>query len=129
MKEWYKRWMLKRIVFALKIAVEDHGLKPEVLNFVGMLEATNAMTAGQKNNATVTMTATKRELAVFISYMIQLHNAKLSLLTRARIGLISLLIDDKKLMPNEEDPLKFAQREFDGAKTSKDEKRIKLINE
>ena len=66
---------------------------------------------------------------MFISYIIQLHNAKLSLLTRARIGLVALLVDDKKLMPYGEDPLDFAQREFDNAKPSKEGKRIQLINE
>lgn len=129
MKNWYKRWMLRRIILALKVAVEDYGLKPEVLSFASALEATNAMSAGAKNNTQITLTTTKKELAVFISYIIQLHNAKLSLLTRARIGLVALLIDDGKLMPNGEGPLDFAQREFDGAKHSKDEKRITLLNQ
>lgn len=128
MKKWYRRWMLKRIILALKIAVEDHGLKPEVLSFAGALEATNAMSGGAKKDTQITLTTTKQELAVFISYMIQLHSAKLSLLTRARIGLVALLIDDKKLMPNEQDPLDFAQEQFDMATPSKDGRRIQLIN-
>lgn len=128
MKNWYRQWMLRRIIMALKVAVEDFGLKPEVLSFAGMLEATNAMTAGMKNDAEVSMTCTKRELSVFLSYMIQLHNSKLSLLTRARIGLVSLMIDAKQLMPREQDPLNFANEQFKTAKHSKDEKRIQLIN-
>lgn len=134
MKNWYRRWMLKRIIKALQIATEEHGLKEEVVAFAGMLEATNAMVAGMKMGDEVTMTCTKKELAVFLSYMIQLHNSKLSLLTRARIGLVTLLVDAKKLMPKDatgehQDPLVFAQEQFDHAKSSKDEKRIKLINE
>ena len=128
MKNWYRRWMLRRIIMALKVAVEDHGLKPEVLAFAGALEATNSMAAGLKNNQQVTIVVTKKELAVFLSYIIQLHNSKLSLLTRARIGLVSLMIDAKKLMPREQDPLAFANEQFAKSKHSKDEKRIQLIN-
>lgn len=132
MKAWYRRWMLKRIIMALQIATEEHGLKKEVVAFAGNLEATHAMASGQKKDAMVTLTCTKKELGVFLSYMIQLHNSKLSLLTRARIGLVTLLVDAKKLMPRDEngervDPLVFAQDQFDHAKHSKDEKRVQLI--
>ena len=133
MKSWYRRWMLKRIIMALQIATEEHGLKKEVVAFAGMMEATNSMAAGLKMGQEVTMTCTKKELAVFLSYMIQLHNSKLSLLTRARIGLVTLLVDARKLMPKDAngervEPLVFAQDQFDHAKSSKDEKRIELIN-
>lgn len=133
MKSWYRRWMLKRIIMALKIATEEHGLKKEVVSFAGAMEATNAMSGGAKHDAMVTLTCTKKELGVFLSYMIQLHNSKLSLLTRARIGLVTLLIDAKKLMPMDangehQDPLGFAQEQFAGAKHSRDEKRIQLLN-
>lgn len=132
MKSWYRRWMLKRIIMALQIATERHGLKKEVVSFAGIMEATHSMSAGMKNDAMVTLTCTKKELGVFLSYMIQLHNSKLSLLTRARIGLVALLIDAKKLMPLDEkgehqEPAEFAQRQFDEAKHSKDDKRIQLI--
>lgn len=98
-----------------------------------MMEATHAMAAGMNNNASLTMTCTKKELAVFLSYMVQLHNSKLSLLTRARIGLVTLLVSAKKLMPKDADgehvdPIVFAQDQFDHAKSSKDDKRIQLIN-
>jgi len=134
MKNWYRRWMLKRIVKALQIATEEHGLKKEVVAFAGMLEATNSMAAGEKNSAQLVMTCTKKELAVFLSYMIQLHNSKLSLLTRARIGLVTLLIDAKKLMPKDEegehvDPLIFAQDQFGKSIHSKDAKHIIQLNE
>ena len=129
MKNWYRRWMLKRIIMALSIATEHHGLKKEVVAFAGTMEATHSMAAGEKNNAMVTLTCTKKELGVFLSYMIQLHNSKLSLLTRARIGFVSLLIDAKKLMPKGQNPMEFATEQFGGAKRSKDEKRIQLINE
>ena len=133
MKTWYRRWMLKRIIMALQIATEEHGLKKEVVAFAGMMEATQAMAAGMNNNASLTMTCTKKELGVFLSYMIQLHNSKLSLLTRARIGLVTLLVSAKKLMPKDADgehvdPIVFAQDQFDHAKSSKDDKRIQLIN-
>lgn len=129
MKNWYRRWMLKRIIMALSIATEHHGLRKEVVSFAGMMEATNSMAAGEKNNAMLTLTCTKKELAVFLSYMIQLHNSKLSLLTRARIGLVSLLVDAKKLMPRDQDPMEFAAEQFGQAKPAKSEKRIQLINE
>jgi len=132
MKSWYRRWMLKRIIMALRVATEEHGLKPEVMAFAGAMEATHSMAAGAKNAQQVTITCTKKELGVFLSYVIQLHNSKLSLLTRARIGLVALLVDAGKLMPRDadgehEEILDFAHREFSGAKSSKDEKRIQLI--
>lgn len=124
----FRRWRLRRIVKALQVAVEEHGLKPEVASFAGTMEATYAMAASLKPGQLTTMTVSKRELGVFISYMTQLHNSKLSLLTRARIGLVTLLIDDKKLMPHEQDPISFANEQFGKAKSSKDDKRIQLIN-
>ena len=133
MKAWYRRWMLKRIIMALQIATEEHGLKKEVVSFAGTMEAVHAMAGASKNDSMVTLTCTKKELGVFLSYMIQLHNSKLSLLTRARIGLVTLLVDAKKLMPKDAtgehvDPIVFAQDQFDHAKHSKDEKRIQLVN-
>jgi hypothetical protein len=128
MKNWYKRWMLRRIILALQYACEHHGLKNEVKQFAGALEATLHMAAGNKHDQQVTITVTKKELSTFIGYMIQLHNAKLSLLTRARIGLVSLLIKDKKLMPNEQDPMDFAQEQFAKSKSAKDDKNIIQLN-
>ena len=129
MKNWYRRWLLRRIVKALQIATEEHGLKPEVVSFCGALEATHYMAAGLKKDTQVTVTVTKSELATFLGYMIQLHNSKLSLLTRARIGLITLMIDEKKLMPNEQDPLSFMKEQFANSKRAKDSRRIiKLTN-
>lgn len=132
MKTWYRRWMLKRIILALQIATEEHGLKKEVVAVAGAMEATNSMAGGMKQDAMVTLTVTKQELGVFLSYMIQLHNSKLSLLTRARIGLVSLLMDAKKLMPrdeegNHQDPLDFAKQHMGTARSAKDDKRIQLI--
>lgn len=124
----FRRWRLRRIIKALQLAVEDHGLKPEVASFAGTLEATYAMTASLKHDQLTTLTVTKRELGVFISYMTQLHNSKLSLLTRARIGLVTLLIDDKKLLPGKQDPIAFANEQFSMARKPKDDKRIQLIN-
>ena len=127
MKNWYRRWMLRRIIKALQMACEEHGLKQEVISFAGAMEATNSMMAGHKDDSMVTITATKKELATFLSYMIQLHNSKLSLLTRARIGLVTLMMDAKKLMPNGQDPADFAKEQLAQAKSSKDDKRIQLI--
>ena len=129
MKNWYRIWMLKRIIMALSIATEHHGLKKEVVSFAGTMEATHSMAAGEKNNAMVTITCTKKQLGVFLSYMIQLHNSKLSLLTRARIGLVSLLVDAKKLMPRGQDPMDFASEQFGSAQPAKASKRIQLIND
>ncbi len=128
-KHMYRRWMLRRIIAALQYATEHLGLKKEVMSFVGTMEATHSMAGGGKDDQMLTITCTKKELGVFLSYMIQLHNSKLSLLTRARIGLVTLLIDDRKLMPptgngETQDPLDFAQQQFDAAKSSKDDNRI-----
>jgi hypothetical protein len=122
--------MLRRIIRALQIACEHHGLREEVCKFAGVMEATHAMAAGQKKDTMVTLTVTKQELGVFLSYMIQLHNSKLSLLTRARIGLVTLLIDDKLLMPRNPETgeyqnlADFAGQQFAQAKSSKDDRRI-----
>lgn len=124
MKNWYKRWMLKRIIMALRVAVENHGLKPEVCSFAGNMEATFAMAQGAKKDAKLTLHCTKQELGVFIGYMIQLHNSKLSLLTRARIGLATLLMDAGKLMPKGMTLQEFVAQEYKQAKSSKDDKLI-----
>lgn len=116
--------MLRRIVMALREAVEVHGLQPEVCAVAEALEATYGMTLGNKKDSMVTITITKHELGVFLHYLIQLHSSKLSLLTRARIGLVTLLIDDKKLMPQEQDPGEFAQAAFEQSKSAEDDKRI-----
>jgi hypothetical protein len=89
-------------------------LKNEVKQFAGALEATLHMAAGNKHDQQVTITVTKKELS--------------TLLTRARIGLVSLLIKDKKLMPNEQDPMDFAQEQFAKSKSAKDDKNIIQLN-
>ena len=124
MKKWYKRWMLRRIIMALREAVEVHGLKKEVVSVATALESTLSMSQGLKKDTMLTVTITKDELALFVGYLIQLHSAKLSLLTRARIGLVALLVQDKKLMPGEVDPVSFAETQFQQAKSSEDDKRI-----
>jgi hypothetical protein len=128
MREWYRKWMLKRIIKVLQIACEEHGLKDEVVSFAGALEATNTMSAGMKKDAMVTITATKQELACFLSYMIQLHHSKLGLLTRARIGLLTLTYGMEEFMPDKQDPKEFAKEQFEVARTAADDKVIELIS-
>jgi hypothetical protein len=129
MKNWYRRWMLRRIILALQEAVETHGLKKENVDFCRAMEATYDMAAGMKQDTKLGLSVTKEELGVFLSYMIALHNSKLSLLTRARIGLVTLMISAKKLMPQGQEPMEFAEEQFATSKSGKDDRRIQLVNE
>lgn len=124
MEDKRKRWKLRRIILALEAATKS-GLKKEVRNFAGALEATSLMARGTKRDAMVTITVTREEMDTFITYMHELHVSKLSLMQRAKIGLVTLLMNDKKLFG--ENPLDFAKREFKASKSSKADNRIQLI--
>jgi hypothetical protein len=119
--------MLRRIILALQEATEHAGLKQETVAFCRAMESTYDMTRGLKKDHDVVIQTSKQELGVFISYMIMLHNSKLSLLTRARIGLVTLMIDAGKLMPPGKTPIGFAEEEFGKSKSSKDDKRIQRV--
>ena len=124
MKDMHKRWQLRRIILALEEATK-RGLRKEVRSFAGALEATSLMARGNKRDSMVTITVTREELDSFITYMHELHVSKLSLMQRAKIGLVTLLMNDKKLFG--ENPLNFAKREFKASKSSKADNRIQLI--
>lgn len=124
MRKAYRRWLLRRVIVALHEATK-RGMRPGVVNFAKALEATELMARGQKRDSLLTVTISYQELLEFISYMTDLHRSKLSLIQRAKIGLVTLLISDKKLYG--EDPIDFAKREFKASKSSKTDKRIQLI--
>jgi len=98
-KQWFYRWKLKRVVAALAIrtSVRDKD-KDGVYAFAKMLEATEIMTRGIKKNDEVVMTCEREELDQFIRYMTTLHDSRLSLLIRARIGLATLTASAEKVL-------------------------------
>lgn len=123
----FKRWQLRQIIQVLKAGVEDQGLKKEVADMAGTMEATYHMAEGLKGDAELTLRVTKDELSAFLHYMILLHSSKQSLLTRARIGLVALTVSDNKLMPEDANPIEWAYEVYKQSKSSKDDKRIQEI--
>lgn len=99
LKQWFFRWKLKRVVAALAIrtSVKDSE-KDGVYAYAKMLEATEIMTRGLKKGDDVTMSCTRDELDSFIRYMTTLHDSRLSLLIRARIGLATLTASAEKVL-------------------------------
>jgi hypothetical protein len=124
MKDYITRWRLRMVCKSLQYQTEL-GLKKEVLDFAYTLEATLAMCVGQKKTKGVVMQTNKKELMAFINYMTRLHQTKLSLLHRARIGVATLFCKDEKLLG--EDPIEFWKRELKQAKSAKEDRRIQLI--
>jgi len=120
---WLSRMRMRMIVGALSHATH-HGLRPGVEGFAKALEATALMTQYGKKDAAVTIAVTRRELNEFITYVTQLHIAKQSLLTRARIGLAVLCMTDKQILG--ETPEDLVAREKTNAKSTKDDKVIQL---
>ena len=99
MKQWFYRWKLKRVVAALALRTSVHsGDKDGVYAFAKMLEATEIMTRGMKKADEVVMTCERHELDQFIRYMTTLHDSRLSLLIRARIGLATLTANAEKVL-------------------------------
>ena len=90
-KAWFYRWKLKRVVaaIAMRTSVQE-GERDGVYAYAKMLEATEIMTRGLKKGDEVSMQCTRDELDSFIRYMTTLHDSRLSLLIRARIGLATL---------------------------------------
>lgn len=123
-ENWLSRWRLRRIIAALSYATE-FGLKKEVSEFARAMEATSLMARGTKKDQELVLTCKREELDCFITYIVRLHSSKLSLWHRARIGLATLALRDKYVLG--ETPLEFVQREFPKAKSSADDKLIKLV--
>ena len=98
-KQWFYRWKLKRVVLALSLraSIKDKD-KDSVYAYAKMLEATEIMTRGLKKADEVVMTCTREELDGFIRYMTTLHDSRLSLLVRARIGLATLTAHAEKIL-------------------------------
>jgi len=96
-QKWLNRWRLRRIIKALQEQV-NQGNNEFVKGFAKNLEATELMSRGSKKDATVSITVTRRELDLFIRYMCSLHDAKLSRIMIARIGLATLILRDDKML-------------------------------
>ena len=122
---WLSKWRLKRIILALHRATE-YGLRPQVVEFARSLEASEAMTRDIKKHEFCTIVCKREDLAAFVTYMSRLHSGKLSLLVRARIGLIALLCKDQYVTGEPVD--QFIIREFGKVKRSKDDHRIITLN-
>lgn len=98
-KQWFFRWKLKRVVAALAMRTSvDAKDRDGVYAYAKMLEATEIMTRGLKKGDDVTMSCTREELDQFIRYMTTLHDSRLSLLIRARIGLATLTASSEKVL-------------------------------
>lgn len=99
LREKYLRWKLRRVIAALAHRTSVHKSEEDgVYAFAKMLEATEIMTRGMKKDEAVTMTPTREELVQFIRYMTTLHDSRLSLIIRARIGLATLAMKDEKIL-------------------------------
>lgn len=121
LQHWLNKWRLKRIILALHRATEC-GLRPQVVEFARSLQATEAMSRGVKKHELVTIVCKRDDLASFITYISRLHDAKLSLIVRARIGLVALICKNQYIVGEPID--EFITREFGKVKRSKDDKRI-----
>lgn len=96
-QKWLNRWRLRRIILALQSQV-NQGNNELVGGFAKGLEATEMMSRGTKKDAQVTIVSSRRELDAFIRYMCSLHDAKLSRIMIARIGLATLITRDDKML-------------------------------
>jgi hypothetical protein len=91
---WVDRWRLRRIIALLAIPLNKGGL-PGVHDFAKTMEATEIMTRDMKKGDEVTMTTSRGNLLMFIRYMTSMHDAKLSRLATARVGLATLMESDE----------------------------------
>jgi len=96
-QKWLNRWRLRRIIMALQGQV-NQGNNNLVKGFAKNLEATEIMSRGSKKDSEVIITVTRCELDSFIRYMCSLHDAKLSRIMIARIGLATLITRDDKML-------------------------------
>lgn len=93
-QKWLNRWRLRRIIVALTEQVQQ-GNNTLVMDFAKSLEATEIMSRGLKKNVTVHIEIERAQLDAFIRYMCSLHDAKLSRIMLARIGLATLMMRDE----------------------------------
>ena len=96
-QKWLNCWRLRRIIAALQEQV-DHGNNELVCDFAKSLEASEIMSRGSKKDAEVIITVERAELDSFIRYMCSLHDAKLSRIMTARIGLATLMTRNDKTL-------------------------------
>ena len=96
-QKWLNRWRLRRIIVALQSQV-NQGNNELVKGFAKSLEATEIISRGMKKNAEVNIRVARHELDAFIRYMCSLHDAKLSRIMIARIGLATLVTRDDKTL-------------------------------
>lgn len=96
-QKWLNRWRLRRIIMVLESQV-DRGKEEHVRAFCKSLEATEMMSRGSKRESEVSIVVTRRELDAFIRYMCSLHDAKLSRIMIARIGLATLILRDDEAL-------------------------------
>ena len=96
-QKWLNRWRLRRIIVALSDQVQQ-GSTPLVMEFAKTLEATELMSRGLKKNVSVSIEVERAQLESFIRYMCSLHDAKLSRIMLARIGLATLMVRDESIL-------------------------------
>ncbi len=96
-QKWLNRWRLRRVIVALSGQVQQGGT-PLVMDFVSTLEATELMTRGIKKHVNVSIEIERAQLDAFIRYMCSLHDAKLSRIMLARIGLATLMTRDESIL-------------------------------
>ncbi len=96
-QKWLNRWRLRRVIVALTNQVQQ-GSTPLVMEFAKTLEATEMMSRGLKKNVNVSMEIERAQLDAFIRYMCSLHDAKLSRIMLARIGLATLMTRDESIL-------------------------------
>jgi len=96
-QKWLNRWRLRRIIVALSDQVQQ-GSTPLVMEFAKTLEATELMSRGLKKNVNVSIEIERAQLESFIRYMCSLHDAKLSRIMLARIGLATLMMRDESAL-------------------------------
>lgn len=94
-QKWKNRWKLRRVIVALE---EQQDASSKVHSFVRSLEATEIMSRGLKKSAECLITIERQELDAFIRYMTSLHDAKLSRLMLARIGLACIITRDESTL-------------------------------
>lgn len=97
LQKWLNCWRLRRIIKALQSQVGT-GNNDLVRDFAKSLEASEIMSRGSKKDAEVIITVERAELDSFIRYMCSLHDAKLSRIMTARIGLATLMTRNDKTL-------------------------------
>lgn len=96
-QKWLNRWRLRRVIVTLSEQVQQ-GSTPNVMEFAKTLEATETMSRGLKKNVRVSIEVEHHQLESFIRYMCSLHDAKLSRIMLARIGLATLMMRDESIL-------------------------------